>query len=318
MTNAAPGLGLGGMVEGYCGYSERSLRPVCRRELAVPRVVLVVGFGDPLLVVDAAGHDRVSRRMPVTVGRRQFGERRRNAPAQWAHANQRHDRPAKSRRGRRAAGVAARRRDPGRVLPGTAGRPGLDRRRAGPVRRCRGVDRHRPPQPARRRRPAGRAAPGSPPVPPAGRPACRRAHRRPWRAPAAGGLAGRLGVAVADAMTRDGLLQQATGFALTERGVAWLVDTVGVSRAVLRVRHRPLARPCLDWTERRPHLSGAAGAALCQRFLDQGWTVRITGSRALRVTPAGTAALHDLLDLDARALDGDRVVAGGGTTPRSA
>ncbi len=131
-------------------------------------------------------------------------------------------------------------------------------------------------------------------------------------------LAGRLGVAVADAMTRDGLLQQATGFALTERGVAWLVDTVGVSRAVLRVRHRPLARPCLDWTERRPHLSGAAGAALCQRFLDQGWTVRITGSRALRVTPAGTAALHDLLDLDARALDGDRVVAGGGTTPRSA
>src|SRR6266508_3042806 len=57
MTNAAPGLGLGGMVEGYCGYSERSLRPVCRREFAVPRVVLVVGFGDPLLVVDAAGHD---------------------------------------------------------------------------------------------------------------------------------------------------------------------------------------------------------------------------------------------------------------------
>src|SRR6266511_790138 len=64
MTNAAPGLGLGGMVEGYCGYSERSLRPVCRRELAVPRVVLVVGFGDPLLVVDAAGHDS-GRRLPL-------------------------------------------------------------------------------------------------------------------------------------------------------------------------------------------------------------------------------------------------------------
>jgi len=68
MTNAAPGLGLGGMVEGYCGYSERSLRPVCRRELAVPRVVLVVGFGDPLLVVDAAGHDSGRRLSSFVAG----------------------------------------------------------------------------------------------------------------------------------------------------------------------------------------------------------------------------------------------------------
>jgi AraC-like DNA-binding protein len=57
MTNATPEAGLRGMVETYCGYSERSLRPVRRRESAVPRVVLVVGFGDPLLVVDAAGYD---------------------------------------------------------------------------------------------------------------------------------------------------------------------------------------------------------------------------------------------------------------------
>jgi AraC-like DNA-binding protein len=55
MINGAPGLGLGGMVEAYCGYSERSLRPVSRREFPVARVVLVVGFGDPLLVVDASG-----------------------------------------------------------------------------------------------------------------------------------------------------------------------------------------------------------------------------------------------------------------------
>ena len=57
MTSGAPGLGLGGMVEVYCGYSERSLRPVSRREFAVARVVLVVGFGDPLLVGDASRRD---------------------------------------------------------------------------------------------------------------------------------------------------------------------------------------------------------------------------------------------------------------------
>src|SRR5262245_21991183 len=56
MTNATPEAGLRGMVEAYCGYSERSLRPVRRREFAIPRVVLAVGFGDPLFVGDAAGH----------------------------------------------------------------------------------------------------------------------------------------------------------------------------------------------------------------------------------------------------------------------
>jgi AraC-like DNA-binding protein len=60
MISGAPGLGLGGMVEGYCGYSERSLRPVSRREFALAHVVLVVGFGDPLLVVDASA-DGVGR-----------------------------------------------------------------------------------------------------------------------------------------------------------------------------------------------------------------------------------------------------------------
>jgi AraC-like DNA-binding protein len=57
MTSGAPGSGLAGKVEAYSGYSERSLRPVCRREFAAASVVLVVGFGDPLRVVDASGRD---------------------------------------------------------------------------------------------------------------------------------------------------------------------------------------------------------------------------------------------------------------------
>ena len=53
---------------------------------------------------------------------------------------------------------------------------------------------------------------------------------------------------------------------------------------------------CLDWTERRPHLAGAAGAALCTRLTDNGWVERTSG-RAVRVTEPGHRALHRLLGL---------------------
>jgi AraC-like DNA-binding protein len=68
MTSGAPGPGLAGKVEAYSGYSERSLRPVRRREFAGASVVLVVGFGDPLLVVDAAGRDRGRRLASFVAG----------------------------------------------------------------------------------------------------------------------------------------------------------------------------------------------------------------------------------------------------------
>jgi hypothetical protein len=48
---------------------------------------------------------------------------------------------------------------------------------------------------------------------------------------------------------------------------------------------RMLARSCIDWTERRPHLAGALPAALTARFLELGWLTRGRG-RGLRVTDA--------------------------------
>ncbi|MFI8894194.1 ArsR/SmtB family transcription factor [Streptomyces paradoxus] len=112
-------------------------------------------------------------------------------------------------------------------------------------------------------------------------------------------LAGRLGIAVTDALTARGLLQQETGFALTDAGTEWF-DSAGI--ALDRRSRRPLARACLDWTERRPHLAGVAGAALCRHALDTGWCVRIGSERAVKVTAAGERALSDLLGMDAAAL----------------
>ncbi|WPP28962.1 helix-turn-helix domain-containing protein [Streptomyces sp. CL7] len=112
-------------------------------------------------------------------------------------------------------------------------------------------------------------------------------------------LAGRLGIAVTDALTARGLLRQDTGFALTDAGLDWFgalgVDLDGRGR-------RPLARACLDWTERRPHLAGAAGAALCRHLLERGWCVRIGSGRAVKVTNTGEQALTDLLGIDTTAL----------------
>ncbi|MGR6969456.1 ArsR/SmtB family transcription factor [Streptomyces cynarae] len=90
-----------------------------------------------------------------------------------------------------------------------------------------------------------------------------------------------------------------TGFALTDAGLAWF-DSAGIR--LERKGRRPLARACLDWTERRPHLAGVAGAALCRHALDAGWCVRIGSERAVKVTAEGEHALSRLLGIESAAL----------------
>ncbi|WP_069173436.1 ArsR/SmtB family transcription factor [Streptomyces griseus] len=114
-------------------------------------------------------------------------------------------------------------------------------------------------------------------------------------------LAGRLGITITDAMTARGLLRQDTGFALTDDGVRWFA-TLGVPLDT--AARRPLARGCLDWTERRLHLAGAAGAALCTHVLDAGWCERIGSGRAVRATPEGRRALSQHMGVDPATLDG--------------
>ncbi|MGG7573254.1 ArsR/SmtB family transcription factor [Streptomyces sirii] len=111
-------------------------------------------------------------------------------------------------------------------------------------------------------------------------------------------LAGRLGVTITDAMTGRGLLDQDGGFALTDAGRDWLTDELGIDPTALRTGRRPQARGCLDWTERRPHLAGAAGARLCDRLLDRHWVRRVGSGRAVRLTHDGATALRDLLGID--------------------
>ncbi|NIJ10325.1 DNA-binding transcriptional ArsR family regulator [Saccharomonospora amisosensis] len=119
-------------------------------------------------------------------------------------------------------------------------------------------------------------------------------------------LAGRLGVAITDAMTARGLLDLSHGCALTGDGMDWLTGALRIAPDELRAGRRPLVKCCLDATERRSHLAGAAGAKLCLRMFDNGWVKRIGTGRAVRLTPSGVAALQELLAIDTDSLAAGR------------
>lgn len=115
-------------------------------------------------------------------------------------------------------------------------------------------------------------------------------------------LAGEIGVAVASQMLRFGWLSvDGADFSVTSAGLHQL-GALGVQVAVLRGQRRVLARPCLDWSERRYHLAGALGAALTSRFFALGWIKRVNASRAVLLTDEGAQGLRNHFDLDVQRL----------------
>jgi len=105
-------------------------------------------------------------------------------------------------------------------------------------------------------------------------------------------LAGSVAVRMTDRLLERGLLGEADSknFSLTSRGERWL-ERIGIHADELRLRSRRLAVRCLDWTERRPHVAGALGSALLERFEEHQWVKPVPGSRALRLTTKGHQAL---------------------------
>ena len=109
-------------------------------------------------------------------------------------------------------------------------------------------------------------------------------------------LAGRLGVAVTDALVEHRLLRITPGLDLPRAGRAWFGD-LGVDVAALEAERRPVLRDCLDLTERRPHLAGALGAALFDVAVARDWVRRPVRGRTLEVTCRGERDLEALLGI---------------------
>lgn len=110
-------------------------------------------------------------------------------------------------------------------------------------------------------------------------------------------LAGRLGVAVTEALVRRGvLIPRGPEFALSPAGARFL-GRLGLDVEGARRERRALARPCLDWSERRMHLAGALGADLARCFATRRWVRRVGDQRTLAVTAEGVRGLRAWLGL---------------------
>jgi len=105
-------------------------------------------------------------------------------------------------------------------------------------------------------------------------------------------VAGRLGVAIADALRAHHHVELADdGGLVTPSGETFLAD-LGIDVENLRRSRRVFCRPCIDWSERRPHLAGSVGAALARKLLDLRWIARKRDTRALSITPNGWANIE--------------------------
>jgi DNA-binding transcriptional ArsR family regulator len=109
-------------------------------------------------------------------------------------------------------------------------------------------------------------------------------------------LAGRLGVAIADALVAQGhVVLGEDGGEVTDLGRRFLT---GFGASLEPRSKRIFCRPCLDWSERRYHVAGLVGTAIWHRCLELRWLVRERDSRVLRLTVAGRAGLFETFGVD--------------------
>lgn len=118
-------------------------------------------------------------------------------------------------------------------------------------------------------------------------------------------MAGEIAVALHDRILKNKWISQVKRdertYKLTVAGTRALTDHGIEMEAAMNTRRR-IACACLDWSERRPHLGGAVGAALLQSALQHKWVLKDLDSRVLRVTKRGEREFFGRLGLQAVAL----------------
>ncbi|HEX5325382.1 MAG TPA: helix-turn-helix transcriptional regulator [Acetobacteraceae bacterium] len=106
-------------------------------------------------------------------------------------------------------------------------------------------------------------------------------------------LAGRLGVALAERLAASGhVVLGADGGEVTDTGRTFFAE-FGADPVRGGSAKRVFCRPCLDWSERRPHIAGRVGAALACRCFELGWIARMRDTRAVTITEAGRSGFAE-------------------------
>jgi hypothetical protein len=111
-------------------------------------------------------------------------------------------------------------------------------------------------------------------------------------------LAGRLSVDLTDSLVaREYVVPDGEAAEITTIGIRFFAE-FGIEFPALRTSRRQFCRLCFDWTERRPHIAGALGAATTKRYFDLGWMERMQRSHAVIVTPLGRRGFRETFGVD--------------------
>jgi DNA-binding transcriptional ArsR family regulator len=105
-------------------------------------------------------------------------------------------------------------------------------------------------------------------------------------------IAGTIAVALHDRFEELGWLATGSSYDVTVTGARALAE-LGIDITATRALRRRFAYACVDWSERRPHIGGALGAALLKVALKRKWVSQDLDSRALRVTRSGYRELEN-------------------------
>jgi DNA-binding transcriptional ArsR family regulator len=114
-------------------------------------------------------------------------------------------------------------------------------------------------------------------------------------------IAGTVGVLLHDRLHALGWLTHARksaerAYDLTPTGAKGF-ESLSIDIEAERSLRRRFASSCLDWSERRPHLGGALGAALLRAALKRRWVTQELDSRVLNITSAGRRELQSRFGL---------------------
>jgi DNA-binding transcriptional ArsR family regulator len=114
-------------------------------------------------------------------------------------------------------------------------------------------------------------------------------------------MAGRVGVSLHDRFCALGWLSadsssDGNAYELTPAGTR-AFEALGIEIEATRALRRRFACACLDWSERRPHIGGALGAAVLKIALKRKWVTQDLDSRALSVTAIGRREMLNRFDL---------------------
>jgi DNA-binding transcriptional ArsR family regulator len=105
-------------------------------------------------------------------------------------------------------------------------------------------------------------------------------------------LAGKIGVALANSLLEQNIITDTNNnFEISTEGKKWFSD-FGINVDEVKKQRRLFLKPCLDWSERKNHISGSLAASLLDKMIANDWLRKTANSRAIIITGKGEKELY--------------------------